>query len=181
MINVKNSPLEYFENFKKRNDVKRYQEDCNDFELRNAIRDDLILKQRGQCAYCERKITKDDSIIEHINPRDKSPELECEYSNLVLSCKSDDSCDNFKGSKKWEDKYIHPVLNNPEEYFYFSANGEILSDNENGMETINFLNLNSKKLIRLRKDIILNLQYMQDIESISQYFNEHENLIKQFG
>ena len=118
MINVENSILEYFEKFKKKNNAKRYQEDCDNFELRESIRNDLLGKQRNQCAYCESKITKVKSTIEHISPRD-GLKLECEYSNLVLSCKSIDSCDKFKDSKKWMNHYIHPVLNNPKEFFLF--------------------------------------------------------------
>jgi len=180
MINVENSILEYFENFKKKNNAKRYQEDCDNFDLRELIKDDLLIKQRSQCAYCESKITKKKSTIEHINPRSKSPKLECEYSNIVLSCKNEDSCDKFKGSSSWNDNYIHPVLNNPEEFFYFSSNGEILSEHKNAIDTIDYLNLNSDKLKRIRKGIVFNLQELRGIEDISSYFNEHENLIKQY-
>ena len=180
MINVENISLEYFEDFKSKNNAKRYVEDCNDFDLRESIRNDLLIKQRDQCAYCESKITKEKSIIEHIYPRDKTALLECEYSNLVLSCKSDDSCDRFKDKNIWEDRYIHPVLNNPEDSFYFSSNGEILSSKKNASDTINYLNLNSDKLKRRRKSIIFSLKSMTDIENLSSYFNEHENLIKQY-
>lgn len=181
MINVDNLPLEYFEDFKLKNNTKRYIEDCNDKNLKNAIRNDLFLKQREQCAYCERKITIAKSTIEHISPRDKAHNLECEYSNLVLSCKSNDSCDRFKDKKIWENRYIHPVLNNPEEFFYFSSNGEILSDDNNAVDTINYINLNSDKLKRIRKNIIINLKNMIGIDDISLYFKEHENLIKQYN
>jgi len=180
MINVENSKLEYFEKFKKKNKVKRYSEDCNDFDLREAIRDDLIKKQRGQCAYCESKITKETCTIEHIHPRDKNNKLECEYSNIVLSCKNNDSCDKFKGQQVWLENYIHPILHNPEEYFTFLPNGEIISENQNALDTITYLHLDNDKLTRRRKDLIFSLASMKDVENISLYFNEHENLIKQY-
>jgi len=180
MINVENNPLEYFENFKLKNNAKRYQEDCNDFDLRELIKDDLLLKQREQCAYCEKKIKKENLTIEHVSPRDKEHKLECEYSNLVLSCQSNNSCDRYKGNRKWEDRYIHPVLNDPREYFEFSYNGEILSLANSAKDTIEFLNLNNDSLIRLRKHIILQLLNMQNIKNLAQYFNEHENLVEQF-
>jgi len=182
MIDVENIPLDFFETFKRKNNVKRYQEDCNDYELREKIRDDLILKQREQCAYCERKITKSTSHIEHIYPRDKNHKLECEYSNLVLSCESDDSCGKYKDATDFEKRFIHPVLDNPEKYFRFSSNGEILSinKNQNVEDSIEFLNLNSAKLIRLRKKIFFALNSMREIEDISEYFFEFENLIKGF-
>ncbi len=176
MINVENSPLEYFEVFKLKNQAKRYVEDCNNKELRDVIREDLFFKQRGQCAYCERKITLENSTIEHISPRDKDHQLECEYSNLVLSCKSKDSCDRYKDSKVWEDRYIHPVLNEPTKYFEFSAKGYILGKNEDAQDTIELLNLNSDKLKRLRENIISYILPYSDLEDV-----EHENLIKQFG
>ena len=112
MIDVENTSLEYFEAFKKKNNAKKYTEDCDNFDLREAIRDDLLIKQKFQCAYCESKITKEKSTIEHINPRSKSPKLECEYSNIVLSCQSKDSCDKFKDRNIWKESYIHPVLIN---------------------------------------------------------------------
>lgn len=180
MINVENSILDYFESFKQKYNTKRYIEDCNNLELKKAIKDDLFRKQRGQCAYCESKITLEKCTIEHIQPRDKANALECEYSNIILSCKNTDSCDRFKGNNVWLSDYIHPVLNNPEELFHFSSNGEIISENKNAIDTIAYLNLNSDKLKRIRKGIVFNLQNMRGIENISSYFNEHENLIKQY-
>jgi uncharacterized protein (TIGR02646 family) len=100
MINVKNSQLAYFEIFKKRKPAKNYLQDCNDFELKEKIREDLLQKQRNQCAYCERKIEKTNSHIEHIRQRDKFHQLECEYSNLVLSCNDGNSCGKYKDSQK---------------------------------------------------------------------------------
>ncbi len=180
MINVENLALEYFETYKKKNKSTNYKDDCDDFELRNKIRDDLLFKQRNQCAYCERKIDNINSHIEHIEPRDKNHKLECEYSNLVLSCNTCDSCGKYKGSKVWKNSFIHPVLNNPEEFFRFSSNGEILSvdRSQNTQDTIDFLNLNSRKLVSVRKNIVLKLSYMSDIENIFEQFNEFENLIK---
>lgn len=182
MINVKNSSLEYFENYKSKYKAKRYHEDCNNFELRENIRDDLMTKQRTQCAYCESRIEKYNSHIEHIEPRDISHTLECEYSNLILSCDNNDSCGIYKDSKPWVDSFIHPVLQNPTEFFYYSSNGEILAikQNNNANKTIDFLNLNSRKLTSIRKQIIYNLEVMNEIGNISQYFNEFENLVKNY-
>ncbi len=182
MIDVKNSSLEYFENYKAKYKVKRYQEDCNNFELRENIRDDLMIKQRNQCAYCESKIDKSNSHIEHIEPRNTSHTLECEYSNLILSCDNNKSCGLYKDSKPWMKYFIHPVLQNPTESFYYSSNGEILATKQNNdaNETINFLNLNSRKLISTRKQIIYNLEVMGEVKNISQYFNEFENLVKNY-
>jgi len=182
MIDVENTLLKYFETFKKKNKPKRYQEDCDDDNLKESIRTDLLVKQRGQCAYCERKLDKEKQNfhIEHIQPRDKDHKLECEYSNLVLSCNDCDSCGKYRKSNYWEDRFIHPVLNNPTEYFMFNEDGQILATDKNTIDTIEFLNLNSKKLIRLRKNIVFGLNSMKDIVDISEYFNEFENLVNEF-
>ena len=178
MLDVENSSLKYFEDYKKKHNAKRYQEDCDDFELREDIRNDLMKKQNSQCAYCERKIEKYNSHIEHIEPRDKAHKLECEYSNLVLSCNNLDSCGDYKDSTEWNKNFIHPVLNNPTKYFDYSFNGEILASNENANETIKFLNLNNIKLTSLRKNLALQLINMKDIDNIELYFCEFENFVK---
>jgi len=186
MINVADTKLDYFELFKQKHKAKRYQKDCDNFELRDKIRDNLLYKQRNQCAYCERKISKIDSHIEHIRQRDKFPKLECEYSNLILSCNNENSCGKYKDSKKnsiryWQDKFIHPILDNPKEYFRFNEDGQILSTDKPAKETIKYLNLNNQKLIRIRKSLILQMVYMQDMDNISDYFDEFENLIMEFS
>lgn len=183
MINIEKSTLEFFEQFKKQKNATSYQDDCNDVELKKRVRDDLLAKQRGQCAYCERKIDEQNKNfhIEHIEPRDKNHKLECEYSNLVLSCNEKDSCGEYKGSKKWENDFIHPVLNNPENSFKFSFNGEIGAYSESGSLTIDFLNLNSRKLVSRRKNVLLSLNAIDDgsnIEGVLEHFNEFENLLK---
>lgn len=180
MIDVENSKLEYFENFKRKNNAKNYERDCSDFELKDKIRDDLLKKQKNQCAYCERLINKENSHIEHISPRDKNTKLQCEYSNLVLSCNNIDSCGEYKGKKIWLNNYIHPVLNNPTKYFNFNEDGKIFGKNEDAESTREYLNLNSDKLIRIRKNIILQLSYMDDIEDLNLYFKGFENLIEEF-
>jgi uncharacterized protein (TIGR02646 family) len=186
MINVKNSRLEYFEIFKKSKKAKNYLQDCNDFELKEKIREDLLQKQHNQCAYCERKIDKKNSHIEHIRQRDKFHQFECEYSNLVLSCNDENSCGKYKDSQKnpiakfWQDEFIHPVFDNPEEYFSFNEDGQILATKENATRTIKYLNLNSLKLIRSRKSLLLQLIYMKDIDNLLEYFNEFENLLKEY-
>jgi len=180
MIDVENSSLEYFETYRQKNKATNYQDDCNDFKLREKIRDDLFFKQRNQCAYCERKIDKSNSHLEHIEPRDKNHKLECEYSNLVLSCETCDSCGKYKDSKAWSNNFIHPVLNNPTEFFRFSSNGEILAIDKDANKTIDFLNLNSRKLVSIRKNIVFYLQYMDNIENIFEQFGQFENLCKDY-
>lgn len=191
MINVKNSENSYFEEFKNNNNTRRYQEDCNDFNLREKIREDLLKKQNFQCAYCETKLnpSNDNMHIEHIRARSTHHHLECEYTNLVLSCNSNESCGRYKDSKggHWQDDYIHPVLDNPEKFFRFMANGEIVPkkelkkiDEERAKKTIQCLNLNLTTLVNSRKSIWKHHEYLEniDLEDILKEIKSFENVIK---
>ena len=56
------------------------------------LRDSLLKEQGYICAYCMRKIphkdknSTEDSRIEHIKCREKYPEEELAYSNMVICC-----------------------------------------------------------------------------------------------
>ncbi len=182
MINIENGEPQFFKEYKRKHNPKNYEDGCNDYELKEQIRADLLYKQRRQCAYCESFIDKDKNNfhIEHIRPRDKYHELECEYTNLVLSCNHDDSCGSYKKGKDWLDIYIHPVLDNPEECFSYNEDGKIVPVDKNASETIGYLNLNSNKLVRTRRTIFLQLYNMDDIGNLRDYFPEFENLVKFF-
>jgi len=64
----------------------------------------ILLDEQGHiCCYCENKIEIADSHIEHIRPQDKYPNLDCDYSNLLVSCAKNPTKDNNKshcGHKK---------------------------------------------------------------------------------
>jgi len=182
--------------FKKKNNPKNYEEDC-DYKVRECLREALDEEQKGQCFYCEQKIQE--SRIDHFIPRDAINEknIECNYNNLFLSCNRKDSCDNKKGNKFDENKYIrlfsnNHTLDNPLEFFDYTTNGKIkakksLSKDEilRAENTIELLNLNHRDLINARKITFKSIESMKsdilNIKIIYAYFEEFESIFKKFG
>ena len=196
MLNLNKVEPECFIAFRKKNNPKSYEEDC-DHEVRECLRKALLKEQKGQCFYCEQKIKK--SHIDHFIPRDAPNEknIECNYNNFFLSCDRKESCDIRKGNKFDENRYIRLFSNKydvdtPSDFFDYTTNGKIkvkkiLSDNEKlrATNTIELLNLNHKDLVNARKTMFKNIDiYIQsnmDIKSIYSFFNEFENIFKKFG
>lgn len=57
-------------------------------------RSDLFLRDAGTCQYCEAKLTKEESTVDHVLPRSRGGTTS--WENCVLSC---NSCNGKKGSK----------------------------------------------------------------------------------
>src|ERR1700730_8172550 len=79
-----------------------------------AIKTELLKETGEKCAYCESKfrhVTFGD--IEHITPKDSSPELTYEWSNLTIAC---DVCNTNKGAKVG---FIDPYVDDPTTRFKF--------------------------------------------------------------
>ena len=79
----------------------------------------------------------------------------------MTGCLENQSCGSIKGNR-WDDKFINPVENNPEDYFEYSiSTGEIIPKYKTGIKyemairTIDILNLNQKKLCESRRILIL--------------------------
>ena len=126
-------------------------------ELREAL-----LKEQGYlCAYCMRRIpTKDGnsdetSRIEHLKSRKKHPDLQLDYSNMVVCCPGaigdghNFHCDKLKGENDvsfdlFDDHFISTIS-------YSSKDGCISSSNENFDKEMNeILNLNHP-LLRMNR------------------------------
>ncbi|WP_234118916.1 retron system putative HNH endonuclease [Clostridium hydrogenum] len=183
--------------YKKKYNPKSWKEYDKD-NIRNKIKENiLVLEQEEYCPYCEKRIyTNDDGHIEHIKPRDLFPKEFQSYDNIIVSCNEKNSCGIYK-KNNYDDKLINPVIDNPNNYFYYSiANGEIVSKNndENSKEyikanyTIDILNLNSYELKEARKALIDILEvYRENYEEYDEYLqfflNDGHNfpsLIKQY-
>lgn len=76
--------------------------------LRNlkAARQHLLDEQHHLCAYCQRRISIDNSSIEHVIPKELNKALSTAYSNLVVVCLTQEKdsegrlhCDKEKGNK----------------------------------------------------------------------------------
>ena len=122
----------------------------------------LLEEQENSCCpYCEMEINLNDSQIEHIKPKDKFPKLLADHDNLVACCLESKRCGNSKANK-WDELFINPVIENPEDYFeYDIKTGEITpifkegNRYEKAKYTIDLLNLNDNRLCNIRRKYIL--------------------------
>ena len=199
MLKLNSCEPECFISFKKKNNPHSYQDDCNDYELRECLREALIKEQRYQCFYCEKKIENNPSKvhIDHIIQRDINHKLECTYSNMALSCNSKKHCGKYKDKQgTWNSsKFLRIFSENLElqesvdDFFIYMSNGKIavknsLSENEKkrAINTIEYLNLNHRDLVSTRENIFSQLEmyksYGYEIDEIYTFFNEFENIFK---
>jgi len=199
MLKINSNEPVCFSSFKRKNNPHSYQDDCNDYELRKCLRDALIVEQKYQCFYCEKKIVNDSSKvhIDHIKQREPYHTLECEYSNMALSCNDANHCAKYKDNQEiWDDsKFLRILLEEPQlqenilDFFIYRSNGKItvknslsVDEKERAINTIKYLNLNHKDLVSTRKNIFSQLEmyksYGYVIDEIFTFFNEFETLFK---
>lgn len=67
-----------------------------------ALNDVLRREQQGLCCYCESEVADTDGHIEHMAPRNSSPERTYDYANLAISCNGGpvDHCGRHKDDRK---------------------------------------------------------------------------------
>lgn len=135
---------------------------------KKTIVKDALLKEQGYiCCYCESQVSKENSHLEHLQPKSKYPDLLFEYGNLLASCQGESEdhlpkpshCGHHKDD--WYDKHLlvspfDPTCTN---FFRFTEAGEILPTHDlskatAASTTIEKLGLNIDKLKRLRKSAI---------------------------
>lgn len=123
-----------------------------DSDLKNDIKKSCMQEQRGLCAYCYRKISLSQSNIEHVVPRNKNSKLQLEYSNMVASCVSKNTCNQRRGNKDlpstpFDDSWTGVELNYSGEFSYQNSNVE---------ESFNILNVGNENgdLVADRKKFI---------------------------
>lgn len=201
MLKLSKDEPECFKSFKTKYTPHSYGDDCDDHTLRECLRVALLSEQNKQCFYCEKKIENDTAKvhIDHIKQRNIYHKLECEYSNMVLSCNGNGEkhCGKYKDKRGvWDDsKYIRIVSDselqeNPVDFFDYMSHGDIKVKKSLGEDktrrannTIEYLNLNDTELVKTRRKIVLQLEmYKQsgfDIGEIFTYFNEFESLFKE--
>ncbi|NRT87315.1 retron system putative HNH endonuclease [Clostridium beijerinckii] len=177
-VNKEQEP-DFLLDYKKKHTPKSWK-DYNKDDIRNKIKENILLvEQEEYCPYCEKRIyTNDDGHIEHIKPRDFYPKGFQDYNNILVSCNEKNSCGIYK-KNNYDDKFINQVIDNPNDYFYYSiASGEIIpkSNDKNSNEylranyTIDILKLNSYELKEARKALIDALEvYRENYEEYSEY------------
>ena len=158
-VNKKSEPEE-FTKYKSKNKIINW--DSFTAEIKQVLKQYLLEEQENSCCpYCEMEINLNDSQIEHIKPKDKFPKLLADHDNLVACCLESKRCGNSKANK-WDELFINPVIENPEDYFeYDIKTGEITpifkegNRYEKAKYTIDLLNLNDNRLCNIRRKYIL--------------------------
>jgi uncharacterized protein (TIGR02646 family) len=138
--------------------------------LQNPEKEDLhrtLVKEQGHlCAYTMKRISYENSHLEHIHPQHHCQNgLDLEYTNLIAcfpkgNLKSKCSYGAQKKDNWWANggsEFISPLNENCELKFFFSLNGEISPARSNcskAITTIRVLNLNEESLVYDRKKSI---------------------------
>jgi uncharacterized protein (TIGR02646 family) len=156
-------------------------------EIRPQLRSDILLEEQMLlCAYCEKEIDESpqSSNIDHFKTRNLFPELTLEYSNLLVSCKTEGRCSDFKDthvkSKEEYENIVNPAFENPNDFFSYLPTGEIIAKNEKGQYTIDIFNLQDKSLIQCRRQIVKSLKYLDNLslDEIYDIFSDYHSFIK---
>jgi len=163
---IKQQEPESFINWKNRaNDDWKPTYANIDKEERIDLFKSLKEEQGYICCYCERELKEGDCHIEHFKPKDKEkfPELQLEYYNLLCSCQVNTEkgeplhCGNSKGNWFNDRLLVSPLNPDCESKFKYTYDGQILPFDENdetAKNTIEKLQLNIDKLKDMRKGVI---------------------------
>ncbi len=162
-------------------------------ETKRVVQSALMAEQGRICCYCERRLTGEDSHIEHFRPQSDPSVDPLDFGNLLCSCQNQIKkgeprhCGNLK--EDWFDQclLVSPLDPECEHRFAFTGNGEIksLADHDLAASaTIKKLGLDIPKLNALRAkaiepflDDLLSHQEMQAF--VTGYLNKDES--GQFG
>lgn len=127
------------------------------YEAKQCLRESLYKEQGGICAYCMQRLddeTEESLVgsnrIEHIKCRDKYPESQLDYQNMVLCCNGRSNehkhCDLSKENQEISFTPLDPLFITT--LSYGSKNGEIKSSHTDWDNEMNhILNLN-KNILR---------------------------------
>ncbi len=130
---------------------------------KEMVKKSLMSEQGFLCCYCERRLTDEDSHIEHLRPQS---DLQCDpldYGNLLCSCQQQIArgdprhCGNLKDDWFDEHSLVSPLSERCESRFAYSGDGQIRvanSEDHAANITIKKLGLDIRKLSDLRKHAI---------------------------
>lgn len=132
-------------------------------EPKNAVKKALMIEQGYICCYCERRLTDDDSHIEHFKPQSDPAVDPLDFGNLLCSCQNQmrkgepRHCGNLKDEWFDSDLLVSPFDPGCEERFAFEGDGVIkpAADQDTAAsKTIKKLGLDIPKLNSLRGKVI---------------------------
>lgn len=133
------------------------------------LREHLWELQFGLCAYCERALGlgPGTSSIEHIVPKTANPQVTFQYTNLILCCLDQDTCNlhkkglHFAGcdsTGRWSQGFIAPTQQRCETSFIYGRDGSIhpsdQADKNDATQTLGILNLNHEPLKTERREYL---------------------------
>ena len=107
---------------------------------------------------------------------------------MLVACNSENYGAKYKDkqikNKADYDVLINPVVDDPSDYMEYTFTGEMeaINQNQKGIQTINYFNLNELRLVDRRKGAILSLLNMQDVlneDEIVEAIGEFEPMIRQ--
>ena len=132
-------------------------------EVKQNVKQSLMVEQGYLCCYCERRLLDDDSHIEHFNPQHDPRVDPLVYANLFCSCQNKTEkgaprhCGNLKNGWFDEQLLISPLSDDCEEQFAYSGDGKIRPANPmdvSAQVTIKRLGLGIPKVNALREKAI---------------------------
>ena len=124
-----------------------------------AVKNALMEEQGYICCYCERRLTDNDSHIEHFRPQSDNAVDPLDYGNMLCSCqkhlnKGDPRhCGNLKNGWFDEQLLISPLTPACEVSFAYTADGEIYPADKSdkaAVATIKRLGLGISKVNAMR-------------------------------
>lgn len=145
--------------------LKRYTYDKHNWEEVSAedkteIRQSLYTMQQHRCAYCEKALPENKPChIEHFRQRSRYPQGTFQWSNLYLSCNTQNTCGKHKDKQQYTPTdLIDPCADDPDDYLRFYSDGSIRprkklpqQEQKRAEETIRVFNLNEQALQAIRK------------------------------
>lgn len=132
-------------------------------ETKKAVKDAIMGEQGYLCCYCERRLTDNDSHIEHFKPQSDPSIDPLDYTNMLCSCQNQLNkgeprhCGNLKDNWFNEALLISPLDHGCENRFSFTGDGNIKPEpttDRAAIETISRLGLDIPKLNALRAGAI---------------------------
>ncbi|SDA11556.1 TIGR02646 family protein [Ruminococcus sp. YE71] len=150
---IKTEVPDYWIKLRKKKPPLTFSELEPDFKKEKLqLKDNMLKKEQFYiCCYCCKRIDEKNSHIEHFRSRDHFPNLDMEYTNMLISC-TDNTCGMKKGSNDFPETLSYSDWAHR---FIYTIDGRIapFEDDHVAQEAINILNLNEKSLVNIRRDV----------------------------
>lgn len=128
-------------------------------EVKNVVRSALMAEQGWICCYCERRLSVEDSHLEHLRPQSDTEVDPLDFANLLCSCQNQISrgeprhCGTLKDDWNELEMMVSPLDPNCENRFVYDGDGLIrpaIAEDQGALMTIEKLGLAISKLNDLR-------------------------------